>query len=75
MSIMLTFSRAVYQYRKAHHLSQEKMAERCGISVAHYKRFEKGETNVGLDIALRIAEVSEVRLDGLNKREVGTIET
>lgn len=46
--------------RKKNKLSQEKLANLCGITKNHYQQIEKGRTNPTLTIALRICSILNI---------------
>ena len=52
MSVNVEFSRQVFRYRDASGLTQEQMAELCGISIKYYQRLEMGQVNPGLSIVV-----------------------
>ena len=53
--IAYNFASAVYKARIARGLSQEKAAERAGISTGWYQRIEKGSANTSWYICVRLA--------------------
>jgi len=53
------------QLRTHKNLSQKDVAEHIGTSIRHYQGIEYGETNPGLDIASRLADLFNVSLDYL----------
>lgn len=55
----------IRRYRRAHRLSQEQLAERIGISVAHMSRIETGNTKLSLSILVKIALALDVQTDDL----------
>ena len=69
MSASDKFYEAVLQYRKTHRISQEDMAERCGICARYYQDLENGKVNASLKTALRIAGELDISLDTLVKEE------
>lgn len=55
----------IRNYRKAHNLSQEELAEKIGISVTHMSHIETGNTKMSLPVFVDIANVLEVQTDDL----------
>lgn len=55
----------IRKYRKAHGLSQEKLAELVGISVTHMSHIETGNTKLSLPVFVDIAKALEVQTDDL----------
>ena len=53
--------------REARGLTQEKMAELCGISPRHYHNLENGHTNPSLATALQISSQLGFSLDSLRE--------
>lgn len=51
--------------RKARGLSQEKLAERIGISTTHMSHIETGNTKLSLPVFVSVSEALEVRTDDL----------
>ncbi|MBC3515407.1 helix-turn-helix domain-containing protein [Neobittarella massiliensis] len=69
MSVNVEFSRQVFRYRDASGLTQEQMAELCGISIKYYQRLEMGQVNPGLSIVVHIAKVLNIDLDALKSKD------
>lgn len=46
-------------------LTQEKLAEKCGISVGYIAHIERGSKSLSLETAVKIAEVLNVSIDYL----------
>ena len=65
MEMKETFQTVIYSRRKALHLTQEQVAEQCGVTPRHYQNIETGHCRPGLDIALRISAVLDVDLNAL----------
>lgn len=63
MNISWEFASAIFHARMAKGLSQEKVAEKAGVSTGWYQRIEKGDVNASLDICARIAAVLEIGLN------------
>lgn len=55
----------IRKIRKAHHLSQEALAEKIGISVTHMSHIETGNTKLSLPVLVDLAQALEVRSDDL----------
>lgn len=62
------FGQLLFQYRKAHRFSQEKMAELCGVSTRHYQDLELGTVNPKLETAVHIASALDISLDSLKDK-------
>ena len=70
MGILDKFSYQLFKYRKENHLSQEKMAERCGITPRHYSDLEKGRVNPTLTTSVFISRAIGISLDELSEELV-----
>ena len=55
----------IRRVRKAHGMSQERLAECVGISVTHMSHIETGNTKLSLPVLVAIAKVLDVRTDDL----------
>ena len=55
----------IRKFRKAKDFSQEKVAEKVGISTTHMSHIETGNTKLSLPVIVDIAEVLGVRVDDL----------
>lgn len=55
----------IRKYRKAHHLSQEELAEKVEISVTHMSHIETGNTKLSLPVLVALATALEVSTDEL----------
>ena len=55
----------IRNYRTAQNLSQEKLAELCGISPRHYQTIEAGKTNPRMECFLRLCEILDLKLEDL----------
>ena len=53
----------IRKIRKAHGLSQEKLAEKAGVSTTHMSHIETGNTKLSLSVFVDIANALEVRTD------------
>lgn len=56
----LIYSNNVYNLRKGHKISQDKMATDLGISRRTISKVENGEQNLSLEMAYRIAAYFEL---------------
>lgn len=65
----------IRKFRKTHNLSQEKLAEKIGISVTHMSHIETGNTKLSLPVLVSLAEVLDVQTDELlfSKTSRGTV--
>lgn len=55
----------IRKYRKAHHLSQEELAEKVEISVTHMSHIETGNTKLSLPVLVALATALEVSTDDI----------
>ena len=55
----------IRNYRKAHGLSQEQLAELVGISVPHMSHIETGNTKLSLPVFVSLANALGVQTDDL----------
>ena len=65
---MSEFSERLKQCRQAKGLRQQDVAEQLGISYRTYRRYESGETEPTISIALQLADFFQVSLDYLSGR-------
>lgn len=63
------FLERLKRLRKAQKLSQERLAEAIGISYSAYRRYESGERDMPLTVAVRLADLFQVSLDELAGRK------
>lgn len=63
--ISIKFGRRVRHYRTEAGLSQEKLAEYCGLHPTYIGQIERGEKNCTLESAERIAEGLKIPLESL----------
>ena len=63
------FLERLKRLRKAWKLSQERLAEAIGISYSAYRRYESGERDMPLTVAVRLADLFQVSLDELAGRK------
>lgn len=62
----LIYSNNVYNLRKDHKISQDKMAADLGISRRTISKVENGEQNLSLEMAYRIAAYFELMVQDEN---------
>ena len=55
-NINVQFGLVLRKIREARHLSQEDLADLCGISRAYYGRIERGEHSATLDLCKKLAD-------------------
>lgn len=55
----------IREYRKAHGLSQEELAEMVNISVTHMSHIETGNTKLSLPVLVDLAEALHITTDCL----------
>ena len=65
----LIFARNVRKFRTGRHLSQEQLAELCGLHRTYIGSVERGERNVSIDNMERIATALAVELIDLLREE------
>ena len=65
---MSEFSERLKQCRHAKGLRQQDVAEQLGIIYRTYRRYESGETEPTISIALQLADFFQVSLDYLSGR-------
>jgi transcriptional regulator with XRE-family HTH domain len=63
--ILISFGKAVRSYREKLGISQEKLADRCGLHRTYLGAIERGERNVSLINIERIARSLDVSLEEL----------
>ena len=61
----LQVGQKVKKIRKQHRLTQEKLAELCGISTSYMGYIERGDRSLSLETACKLADVLRVSLDDL----------
>ena len=59
------FGKKLLEIRAEKDLTQEQMAELCGISTRHYRDLEHGTAHPSLDTALQISDALNFSLDEL----------
>jgi len=55
----------IRKYRKASNLSQERLAEKIGISITHMSHIETGNTKLSLPVLVKIADILSVQTDAI----------
>lgn len=60
-----TLGANIQKYRRCHHITQEKAAESCGLSVGYFRQIEQGHKIPKLETFLKIAEVLGTPTDKL----------
>lgn len=65
MSLNSKFSSDLYQYRSRNRLTQQQMADICGISTRQYQELEIGRSLPSLPTAVYIANALDMSLDSL----------
>lgn len=63
------FSHNLIQLRKLHHLSQEQLAEKLGVSRQTVSKWETGESSPDLTMSRSLAELFDISLDELAASE------
>ncbi len=61
----IEIGKRIRKYRKAHRFSQEKLAEKVGISATHMSHIETANTKLSLPVFVAIADALSVRADEL----------
>lgn len=69
MNITLLFGQNVRKARKKLHLSQDEMADCCGLHRTYIGAVERGERNITLLNAEKIADALQVSLSTLVSRD------
>lgn len=59
------FFQRLKQLRKSHRVTQEQLAAHVGISYSGYRRYESGERDMPLSIAVKLADLYGIALDEL----------
>ncbi len=68
---LIRFGNNIRRCREEKGVSQEEMAHLCGLDRTHYGGAERGDRNITVMTAVKIAEALEVGLDVLGKGVVG----
>jgi transcriptional regulator with XRE-family HTH domain len=63
--VLCSFGRRVARLRRERNLSQEQLAERCGLHRTYVGGIERGERNLGLKNVAAIAKALRVTLSDL----------
>ena len=67
-------SNKLYELRTSRHLTQKEFAEKVGMNAGVYSRYERGENDIPLSVAAKIARAFDVSIDfiaGYSKNEQG----
>ena len=56
------------ELRRARKLTQARVAQEIGISYPAYRRYESGQRDIPLSVAIRLADLFQVSLDKLAGR-------
>ena len=65
MSIRLSFSGQLLQYRTQHRMTQKRMAEICDLSLRQYQNLELGHSLPSFEKGIQIAALLDLSLDAL----------
>ena len=63
--ITMTFSKQFLQLRKDHKLTQQEMADRCGMHITQVRRYEAEQAQPSIEILKKIAVAFNVTTDWL----------
>ena len=64
----------LYELRTSRHLTQKEFAEQVGMNAGVYSRYERGENDIPLSVAAKIARAFSISIDfiaGYSKSEQG----
>lgn len=64
----------LYELRTSRHLTQKEFAEKVGMNAGVYSRYERGENDIPLSVAAKIARAFGISIDfiaGYSKSEQG----
>lgn len=56
--------------RQKHSLSQQELSEKLSIPRSSLSDYERGHTQVGLDVLIKLSEIFDIRIDDLLKTNV-----
>ncbi len=62
MKIAVTFGRQVKKFRKDLKLSQEELAERCGLHSTYIGQIERGEKNISLESIQKLSRGLDISI-------------
>lgn len=65
----------IRKYRQQNNLTQQQLADSCGISVNTLKKMLSGDLSIQFDTAVRLADVLHISLDELAGRAAPTLAT
>lgn len=63
------FNKRLREMRMASHLTQQNMADKLGVSLNAYQKYEQAERSPSLDCLVSIADILDVSLDYLLCRD------
>lgn len=64
----------LYELRTSRHMTQKEFAEKVGMNAGVYSRYERGENDIPLSVAMKIAKAFDISIDyiaGYSKSEMG----
>lgn len=64
----------LYELRTSRHMTQKEFAEKVGMNAGVYARYERGENDIPLSVAMKIAKAFDISIDyiaGYSKSELG----
>lgn len=67
---MNNFSNNLKHYRETFEFTQKTLADKLGITIRAYQRYEAGEREPKLDVLIDIADVFHISLDELVGRKL-----
>lgn len=70
----VSLGRRIRKERKSHHLTQEKLAERVGISLSFLGHIERGSRKASIETLVSIANALNASLDGLLQESLENLE-
>lgn len=60
--MMKSRKRLLQDARRAKHLTQQQVADLLGITLRSYQRYEYGERNISLEVAVRLSEILDISI-------------
>lgn len=66
---MNKFNNNLKHYREIYGFTQKSLADKLGITIRAYQRYESGEREPKLDVLINIANIFHISLDELVGRE------
>ena len=61
-SLQVLIGKNLKKYRHEHHLTQEKLAEKAGISTSYFANLESGKKAMSLIVLLNLAEALQINI-------------